>query len=283
MPALIVPYHPSDQARADAWAFVRGRLRSDFPDWPIIVPHIRPWSKTAAVNAGVRWASEQVLILHDADSFVPADALQQAVHLVQQGKADWVVPHGLVYRLSRGATDGWLNHGTDTIRLCRSVYQGPAGGGIVVLSRRAFDAVNGMDERFDQWGWEDQAFGRALGTLVGPYHRIDTADLIHLWHPPAVDTGRPAPEMKALYQRYKAATFVPRLMRALVFRTDPEPWVALDRPRIFEAAGDHQVIRYGDKVAHFDVGRRLSTRDPDLADAMVGYRYVQEVDGRAES
>jgi hypothetical protein len=232
------------------------------------------------VNALARQADADVLVLQDADSVVDWSVVHQGVQLVADGQADWVVPHHKVYRLSSGATAEWyLGH--PVTRLERGVYQGPAGGGVVILSRAAFDEVGGMDERFTEWGWEDQAFGRALGTLVGPYRRL-TSVLHHLWHPPAIASRKPSPAMHQLWQRYRQATFCPRLMRALVDDTEPAPWVPLEQPRHFRAATPRMVVRYGLKSAHFRDGQ-LATRDPDLADAMRCYVDVEEVTESADA
>lgn len=274
---LIVPYQATEPHRAMAWAYVSDHLRSAHPDWQLL----EGWrtSKAASVNQLALEAETDVLVLHDADSIVEPDSLHGAVQLVASGMSQWVVPHHKVYRLSRGATASWLQ-GDHTMRLTRNVYQGPAGGGVVVLSRAAFDEARGMDERFTEWGWEDQAFGRALGTLVGPYDRL-ASDLIHLWHPPALPSGKPGVAMTLLWQQYKRATFCPRLMRALVDGVDPEPWAPLEQPRHFHAATPRQVVRYGGKSAYFR-DHKLSTSDPDLADAMRCYAEVSEVSAHAE-
>lgn len=275
--AVVVPYSPTDQYRQDAWRYVRAHLVEDYGE-PIV-----GWmfSKAASVNALVRGSDADVLIIHDADSYVDNAVLDEAVRIVLSGRAQWVVPHGMVYRLGKGSTQRWMETGDPATRaICRAVYQGPAGGGIVVLSRQAFDTVNGMDERFTDWGWEDQAWGRALGTLCGPYVRLG-ADLTHLWHPPAVLDSTPSAAMRAHYQRYKAATFHPRMMRALVTDQAPAPWVQLECPRRFRSAVDGQVIRYGGRVALFRRGE-LVTTDPDLAEAMACYEWVQEVGPDAE-
>jgi hypothetical protein len=44
--------------------------------------------------------------------------------------------------------------------------------GVIVVPRRVWDAVDGFDEGFVGWGWEDIAFARAC-ELAGGIERVD--------------------------------------------------------------------------------------------------------------
>jgi len=132
--------------------------------------------------------------------------------------APWVMPHGIVYRLSRGATMAVrsLKHTPTPTRVISRRHPGPVGGGFVVCSRSAFDAVHGIDPRFTGWGGEDISFGRALDTLVGRHVRLD-APTWHLWHEPLprVMGRRASPENERLAGRYLDAAGDEVAMRAL--------------------------------------------------------------------
>ena len=145
----------------------------------------------------------------------------------------------------------------------------------MVVSRDAYEAVRGMDDRYIGWAPEDLSFGWALQTLVGPCTRLD-GDLWHLWHPVPTPNLRASPASEALLARYKAAVHIPRLMRALVDRTDAEPAQPLGRPARFRATKSNREVRTAGQVVRF-VNHRFETTDPDLATALRHAQGVEEV------
>lgn len=225
--SIVVPVSLDGAERTRNWAWLRDRYRREHPDWEL-VEHPDPgsggWSKGRAVNAGVRIASGDTLVVADADVFLRPEDLTAAVDAIDDA-TEWVVPHGLVYRLkdwiTAELTSGAIWHELPTYDrkgryLARRPYEGPAGGGIVVVTRRAFEHVGGIDERFIGWGGEDVSFARALHTLVGPWTRLG-APLWHLWHQPQPRPGGRAPRANdELSQRYRAAIDDPDAMRALI-------------------------------------------------------------------
>ncbi len=54
----------------------------------------------------------------------------------------------------------------------RLTSTGPTNGGALAISREAWERVNGYDERFAGWGYEDAAFSLATQTLLGPPIRL---------------------------------------------------------------------------------------------------------------
>jgi hypothetical protein len=191
--SLVVAVTPD---RIPAWEWLRGRYETTFPDWQIVQCDDRsggPWSKGAAVNDAAHRAMGDVLVIADADMLASDQALHHALRYLENGAA-WVVPYRSVYRLSEPVTRRVLAGEVAAIPtpLCpnlleRPVTRGPAGGGIVVVRAADFHKVGGIDPAFTGWGGEDEAFGRALDTLVGPHARLNYPAW-HLWHP----TLRPA-------------------------------------------------------------------------------------------
>ena len=217
--SVLVPLGgPRSSWRAKAFDYVTRHYYEHHPDWELIVGMADDeWSKGVAVADAYRHATGEMLVIADADSFVRPEALVQAVDDVAE-TGTWAVPHGRVYRLNQRATE--IVYAGGPVRkhmTARLPYIGPAGGGIVVLTRAAYDKVGGIDERFCGWGGEDISLGWALGTLVGPYTRVG-APLIHLWHPHPAPTLRGCPESEALAGRYREARGKPEAMAALVAR-----------------------------------------------------------------
>jgi hypothetical protein len=225
---VVVPYRAGDPVRDLALDYIRAWYREEHPEisqvtvggdeWPD-----RPWSKGAALDHIVRnYSDADILIVADSDVLVRPEALRRSVAAVSQGAA-WSMPHGTVYRLSRQATNavygGWID-GIRALqaRSChRPPHPGPPGGGIVVLTRDAYEASGGIDPRFTNWGGDDISWARALDTMVGPCVRFD-APMWHLWHPPMFRRpgNRASAENEVLAARYGDAAGKVSQMRALI-------------------------------------------------------------------
>lgn len=272
--AVIVPYRAGQPERDRNWAHVRQHYADQHPDWELIHADTEGrWSKGAAVNAAAARTDAEIRVIADADSILPPETLREAVGLASS--VPWIVPHRDVYRLTEPATvryltDGWI----DRRDLARARYEGPAGGGIAVLTREAFDAVGGIDPRFYDWGGEDICWGMALDTLVGHHHRIG-ADLIHLWHPhPSPNYDKP-PESRALIDAYVAARLHPGQMRAVLAGTPYEPPAPCPERR-FRTPRPLRTCHVGTERIRFK-DHQFTTTDPDLAEAVLLFPNVEEV------
>lgn len=291
--AVVVPFTPGACADRDrAWEYVRARLEHFHP-WPIIVGATEGrWSKGRAVENALALTGADVIVMHDADSFVSPDALEAAVAAVAPGV--WAMPHQLVHRLNEASTAKLYHEGlagdltVGRHARLRYAYPGTPGGGIVALTRADYERCP-IDPRFEGWGGEDDAWGRALCTLIGgeirnngphgaiPPHR-GTADLWHLYHPLA-PTHRHRdgvlPETNALVARYKEATGSPRLMAALVADREAEPPAPLERPVTFRLS--RQALRLAATKVRSGPDRLYRTNDPLLVEQLRAHRLAQEV------
>lgn len=218
--SVVIPFASEDPHRLAALQYVRDWYAEHFPAWQLVVGGGIPgsWSKGATLANLVEQASHDLLVIADADCITRTAELAEAVARVAAGEANWAVPHRTVYRLTESHTARVLDgHAPQPRALDRPKHNGTVGGGIVVVTRDAWNTVGGIDPRFIGWGGEDMAFGWALETLCGkPIHL--TAPLYHLWHPSEV-TGkyrRGSPEAEALAGRYRDARRDPDAMRALV-------------------------------------------------------------------
>lgn len=286
--AVIIPFSPADEApeRIAAFEFVARWYNDHHPRWPIIVgASPDPWSKGAAVANAVRdvlLEGVDVLVIADADSFiVEPRILAEAVDLVERGLANWVTPHQFVYRLKPAETERVLAGAAPRLgHTHRAPYEGPIGGGVTVVSRSAFDTVNGIDRRFLGWGGEDIAFGYALETLCPPGRRLAGA-LVHLWHPHPAPTLRGSPESEALVAAYTDARGLRRRMRAMVDGATSCPALNAVDPVRFRMTANRRTLRLGggSKIVRFDRGT-YTTTDPDEIDALRATPIVTEDRGR---
>lgn len=191
----------NEPERNAAWAWLQRRFAALFPDWQVVegVAIGGPgWMKGRAVGNAMPHARGRILVIHDADVALSADALREAVRLVETRAAPWVVPLTTVYRLGAGPTARYLAGDPTrdvaapdpTAELTRAPYRSYPGGGCVVVPRAQYVATGGIPEAFSGWGAEDECLALILDTMLGAHQRLD-GPLLHLWHPPAEVNGRP--------------------------------------------------------------------------------------------
>lgn len=223
--ALVMPWRPSTPEREATMHFVHDHLLHALGPVEVVLAdddHLT-FNRGRALNLGVARTSASVLVLADADLWVPTDALQRAVANVDI--ASYVVPFRELIALDAVASErivagtmavdhDWRTEMPEHIELD---WPRRSTGGLNVLRRDVFDAAGGFDPRFVGWGYEDSAFDIALSTLVGPPIWLD-ACAVHLWHPVDAtrhDSGLQA-EGLALCRRYEEASGDADKVRTLI-------------------------------------------------------------------
>ncbi len=193
--SILVPFSPEkgDTQRTKTWEWVEARWRATVPDAEIVVgvdpgTPPGPYSKTAAVNDAYTRAHGDVFVIADADAWLEPNAFYRAVDVARKTHK-LVVPWKFILRLEEKSTETVLKTNpasqieiTENMR--STAFNGPdpmSAGTMLVLSRQAFEAVEGMDPRFRGWGMEDVAFGRACATILGPtvYGNEEVVSLYH--------------------------------------------------------------------------------------------------------
>lgn len=185
---VVVPFDRSPDRTAQ-WRWVSRWYRTRHPSWRVVIaddPVAGEFSKPRAVNAAARRLRTDVLVIADADLYVPPAQLETAVALSLD--APWVVPQSRVNRLDEPSTARLMaGGGLDGATFDRR-YEAVSGGGLFVIRRDLFLKIGGFDERFGMWGAEDQAFQVAADTLLGRHVKLP-GELWHLWHPPMERVG----------------------------------------------------------------------------------------------
>lgn len=203
---VAVPYRPSDPYRKAAWLKVQEHLDRIVPWSNIYVMDSghTPFNRAASRNAAVAESDADVILLMDADTILYVEGLYDiAVQAKKDGRVH--LPYTLFTQFGE---DGSVEH-----------RHGDAVGGAVMISREAYNSVNGQDERFQGWGFEDTAFSFATTTLLGPHIRHE-GHIECLWHP---ILWRPEDENykrnKSLCDAYDRARGKSHEMRKIVWHT----------------------------------------------------------------
>lgn len=176
----------------------------------------KPFSRAGARNTGVSLCLDvpafrcDVVVVCDADFLPPLDAVLEACEsAVADGKLHQPFTEALY--LTEAETASYLASGTLPGRSGADLT-----GGAFVMTPEAWFVAGGMDERFEGWGGEDDAFRVAAETLLGP--RVHHQGVMpHLYHPSAAAFGSSAHRGNlALLRRYLQAANNPALMRSLI-------------------------------------------------------------------
>jgi GT2 family glycosyltransferase len=282
--SVLVPRRSDGGGPRDvAWAWLRARYEALYPEWEVVegTDIGGPFCKGAAVADAVGRSRGNTLVIADADCVMSAEALREAVALVEIGEAPWVVPHTLVHRLDRAASEAVVALGSRADppfkgAYARKAYVGFAGGGFIVVDASAWDATGGMPMAFAGWGAEDEATAVILDTLVGPHVRLEH-DLWHLWHPHARSDSAKAQQLanRVLYRQLASLAGDPDalfgVLERLALGEAPEQAVACVGAGVLMVAlmdfqrGTEVIKRGGPFLATEDEARRHETRPRKIA------------------
>lgn len=175
----LVPWRGGNPDREATWDIVRPELGA--LGWPVITGDSDgPWARAAACNAAAAKAGEwDVALFADADTIPEPDAVFAAVeHVAAHGGA--MRPHDHLWALTQGETRMFLRWPPQARHRFQARHRN-LGGGLLVVSREAFDRIGGYDERFVGWGHEDSDINTRLLAYVG--WELGSGNAWHLWHP----------------------------------------------------------------------------------------------------
>lgn len=139
----------------------------------------QPFCKSAAFNAGVSKASNELLILHDADILVPGwytskifKNLQDhdSCHLGQQ----------VLYLIKQSTIDVNQTRTLNTNKICDHVVDYFEGGSLSI-KKSAYIKMGGFDEKFLGYGMEDCEFYQRMKHRTN-FIEDRTVKMVHLWH-----------------------------------------------------------------------------------------------------
>lgn len=214
MISIVIPFRSQDNDRDVLLDYVVERYSGFWPDAEIIVSDCEGerFNRSAARNRGVEASSGDTLIIADADTITDKKNLEVGTSIVGTTNR-WVLPYNDrgYWNLNHDFTRYVLNHDPLADVSYRDTEFGwnhriESWAGILIMPREAFDAVNGYDERFKGWGYEDNAFRLALDVLWGSYLRTD-GDVYHLYHAVAEGTTFDSPDIDynrtRFYERYQ--------------------------------------------------------------------------------
>lgn len=222
---LVIPYRPVDRFRGASYPFVRAYLEASLPLHEVVIaddPDPSSFNRGRALDAGIAQTDVDLLVLADADLWVPKMALLRAIELAAQGAL--VTPFSRITFLNRQATSDVIRRNHYALEKnwrgdeVAQFWNKRSDGGCSVLLRDNYVKAGGFDRTFDRWGFEDAAFSSAYSTLIGKREWVE-APAVHLWHPTCRNTRDPLFRKRWDYCReYERAFGNPEAMAELIGR-----------------------------------------------------------------
>lgn len=206
---VIVPYRSDNGHRDRLWAFLRTHYWAGFD---VTVGHHNDgrFNRSKAINHAAKddW---DIAVIADADTWVPHNQLAEAIDTANT-TGRLTAAFTTVAELTKSCTETILANQTLTtptsvLRVRRRELDTQSS--MLVITRDLWDKVGGLDERFNGWGGEDNAFWKTCTLHAGQPERIH-GHAYHLWHEPSSDKHRgPAYRNNLkLWRRYQTATTI---------------------------------------------------------------------------
>jgi hypothetical protein len=140
------------------------------------------FNKSWAFNCGAIIAPDDLILLHDCDLLVPKNYIKESIKVL--GIKDMALPWAKILYLTEGSSKNYPD-GQPKVSSVLTSHQ--AVGGSLLVRKKFYLKIGGMDERFVGWGGEDNAF-YAKAAKLGRINRVSPAvglTLLHHYHKPA--------------------------------------------------------------------------------------------------
>lgn len=218
MDRICIPYHSDNGQRERLFNACVERWGEICPGVPIHVGDTNrdPMNRSADRNMAAEgdWT---VAIFADGDTTV-MDAKQVHRAASEALRTGWLTyAHNIRLALDEAQTERLLG-GATLAEVGYEARDPNTFSGVYAVPRPLWDRVQGFDERFQGWGFEDLAFMFACSTIGGGMGRV-SGEIVHLWHPRVRAMEEENPNHGAnqvLWERYGAARNDVSAMLALV-------------------------------------------------------------------
>lgn len=176
---ILVDYGSASASAARVRALTQ---RYDFCRYVYTDTRGHPWSRSCALNVGVRLAETEYVLTTDVDMIFPPEFVASALEQVSPGR----VLHAWCTFLPERFRD-WATVFVYRTRLPANATR-QALGGCQCLATRVLREIGGFDEYYRFWGAEDRDLtDRLLLYGLEEHYLPDTVPMFHQWHPSAND------------------------------------------------------------------------------------------------
>lgn len=168
----------------------------------------KQFNKSMAFNAGVDICSNEIVVLHDADTLVQTNYTKSIIRRIS-GHDSCFLGSKVMY-INKRTSDQLLTSGVaDDKVMCEKVVDYFEGGSIGV-KRKTYWYVGGFNEEFWGYGCEDTDFYARLSE-GSDFNNVRDMPLLHIWHPRTEGWEECHDINKALESRLKQKSIAERI------------------------------------------------------------------------
>ncbi len=179
--SLLIPYKPSDEWRTKVFNWGIERYKKIFPEFEVCIGQTNdtPFNRSRAINIAASKATKDKFCIVDIDTLFTRNVFKKFT-LETYGR----VAVGNSFNLSKKSTHELLKQAPpiNTQLSLSSSIPNISNNFLCYITRECFDGINGFDESFCGWGYEDKAFYKALSIYYGNPQTM-YGNVFHIWHP----------------------------------------------------------------------------------------------------
>jgi hypothetical protein len=140
------------------------------------------FNKSWSFNCGVIIAPDNLILLHDCDLLTPKNYVKEAIKIL--GTKDLALPWIKILYLTEESSEKYPE---GHLKISTTLTSNQAVGGSLLVRKDFYLRIGGMDERFEGWGAEDNAFYEKACKLgrVSRVSHVTGLTLLHHYHEPA--------------------------------------------------------------------------------------------------
>lgn len=203
---IVIPWR-EQPTRVPAFNAVIAWYVKNLPEAKIILADHKSdvWLPSHTRNDGVRMAEAEgcdLIIMNDADTIPEYSSLMKTIEAAYED--DLIHIPYTSYRTLVGK--GTSQHLVNVIPLDKCIFQAydQACSGVNVFTPKAWWKIGGMDEKFQQWGYEDTAMQYAHKIINGTEYVRHPGTVYAFTHDIQNKTGHVFNNNKKLYDRYQS-------------------------------------------------------------------------------
>jgi glycosyltransferase involved in cell wall biosynthesis len=195
-PAELIRIVLVDYGSAAAGASSARRMCAEHGAEYVRVDNVSVWSRARSLNVGIRLATTKFLLTCDVDILLSRDYLSDAVRLLTPsplsivGSAMLDLPEESADILESSARVGGRLELDAWRKWCRPRYGWESHPSISIAYTVVYQAIGGLDEFYEAWGYEDSDLIRRFVYLgLEPLRQDSSSFYLHQWHSDA-ERGR---------------------------------------------------------------------------------------------